>query len=135
MSLVTLREALRGTLASIAEAESPQGAGKSSLSTRYALLARLLEGVKHFPLETYSESAEALYQSWPKCLHRIGPNDCRIAASAITTGLVVLTRNSADFEKIAAHDNRLRFGRARVDDAERFSREFLMALYKVCVVV
>jgi predicted nucleic acid-binding protein len=109
LSLVTLREALRGTLASIAEAESPQSAGKSSLSTRYALLARLLEGVKDFPLIPYSEAAEILYQSWPKSVHRIGPNDCRITASAIVSGLIVLTRNTADFEKIAAHDNRLRF--------------------------
>ncbi len=109
LSLVTVREALRGTLASLAEAESPQFNGKSSLSTRYALLARLLAGIRSLPLHPYSEDAEALYQSWPKSLHRIGPNDCRIAASAIVAGLVVLTRNEADFARIAQHDNRLRF--------------------------
>jgi predicted nucleic acid-binding protein len=112
LSIVTVREALRGTLASIAEAESPQAAGKSSLSTRYALLARLLAGIQSIPLHPYSEAAEVLYQSWPKSLHRTGPNDCRIATSAITAGLVVLTRNTADFERIAQHDNRLRLVQA-----------------------
>ena len=112
LSLVTVREALRGTLASLAEAESPQFLGKSSLSTRYALLTRLLDGVSRFPLQPYSETAEALYQSWPKSLHRIGPNDCRIAASAIVAGLVVLTLNRTDFARIMEHDNRLRFEQA-----------------------
>nr|WP_309692880.1 type II toxin-antitoxin system VapC family toxin [Armatimonas sp.] len=109
LSAVTVREALRGMLASIAEAESPQAAGKSSLSTRYALLVRLLEGIQSFPLHPYSEVADALYQSWPKSLHRTGPNDCRIAASAIVAGLIVLTHNTTDFSRIAQHDNRLRF--------------------------
>jgi len=108
LGLVSVREVLRGALASIAEAESPQFAGKTSLSTRYALLARILEGLASFPLHPYSEEADALYHSWPKSLHRVGPNDCRIAASAITGGLIVLTKNTSDFKRIMEQDKRLR---------------------------
>jgi tRNA(fMet)-specific endonuclease VapC len=109
LSIITVREALRGALASITEAESPQSTSKLSLSRRYVFLAHLLEGLQEFPKIPYSDEAEALYQSFPKSVQRIGPNDCRIAASAIVEDRIVLTKNTADFARIAEHDSRLRF--------------------------
>lgn len=108
VSLVTVREALRGALAAIAEAESPsQAAGRAGLSARYALLAHLVEGLASLTLWPYSDEADRLYQSWPASVRRVGPNDCRIAASAIVDGCTVLTRNLSDFARIAEHDTRL----------------------------
>jgi predicted nucleic acid-binding protein len=109
MSLITARESLRGALASIAEAESIQAERKLPLSKRYQFLGQLLDGLHQFSHITYSDEAEILYQSFPKSVRRIGPNDCRIAASAIVENLIVLTQNTADFARIAEHDPRLRF--------------------------
>ena len=104
LSIVTVREVLRGALASVAEAESSP---TRFLPQRYDFLFRLLQGISGFAIQPYPDSAEALFQSWPKSLHRIGPNDCRIAASAIVADRIVLTRNISDFARIAAHDTRL----------------------------
>lgn len=110
VSMVTVREALRGALAAIAEAESQaQGGSRSTLSARYALLAHLVEGLASLTLWPYSEEADRLYQAWPASVRRVGPNDCRIAASAILGGCTVLTRNVADFARIAEHGTRLSF--------------------------
>jgi predicted nucleic acid-binding protein len=109
ISIITARESLRGVLASIVEAESPQAAEKLSLSKRYQFLAHLLAGLHQSPMLVYSEEAEILYRSLPKSIQRIGPNDCRIAASAIVNGLTVLTQNTADFVRIAEYDPRLQF--------------------------
>lgn len=106
LSVVTVREVLRGALASVAEAES---SATLSLPTRYRFLAQLIQGISRFAIHPYAEEAEALYRSWPKSLHRIGPNDCRIAASAIVDGLIILTCNASDFAQIAAHDPGLSF--------------------------
>jgi tRNA(fMet)-specific endonuclease VapC len=109
ISIIAVREALRGTLASITQAESPQASSKIPLSKRYQFLVQLLEGIRQFPQTPYLDEAETLYQSFPKSVQRVGSNDCRIAASAIVAGLTVLTQNTSDFAHIAEHDPRLRF--------------------------
>jgi tRNA(fMet)-specific endonuclease VapC len=109
ISIIAIREALSGVLSSIAKAESPQTTGKISLSRRYQFLSQLLEGIRQFPQTPYTDEAEILYQSFPKSVRRVGSNDCRIAASAIVTGLIVLTQNTSDFAHIAEHDPRLQF--------------------------
>ena len=109
LSIVSVREALRGALASITDAESPQPKGKSPLSARYALLNDLLRGIQKLPVHLYSEQADKLYHNWSPAIRRIDPNDCRIAASAAVDGLVVLTRNVSDFERITAHESRVLF--------------------------
>jgi tRNA(fMet)-specific endonuclease VapC len=109
LSIVSVREALKGALSSITDAESSQPRGKSSLSSRYTLLNEILIGMQMFPIHLYSEQADALYKTWPQSIRRIGPNDCRIAASAAVDGLIVLTRNTSDFERIAQYEPRVPF--------------------------
>lgn len=63
-------------------------------------LADLVAVLSAFQILPYTDEAEALYQSWPAKQKRIGPNDCRIAASALTSGLTVITGNGKDFSLI-----------------------------------
>ncbi len=63
-------------------------------------LAELTIALSAFQILPYSDEAEQLYQSWPAKQKRVGPNDCRIAASAIVAGLIVVTCNQKDFSTI-----------------------------------
>ncbi len=109
LSSVVVREILRGAMAAISEAEGGAARGQSSLVQRYALLELVLNRILLFTIVPYSVAAENLYQTWPKSLQRIGPNDCRIAASAVVNGMTVITRNTRDFARIAEHEVRLVF--------------------------
>ena len=64
------------------------------------LLADLIGAFSSFQILPYTDEAEELYQSWSAKQKRIGPNDCRIAASALTAGLTVITGNRKDFSTI-----------------------------------
>ena len=63
-------------------------------------LAALVAVFSTFQILPYTDEAEVLYQSWPAKQKRVGPNDCRIAASAIVAGLTVVTCNQKDFSII-----------------------------------
>ena len=63
-------------------------------------LAKLIKTLSVFQILTYTDEAEQLYLSWTAKQKRVGPNDCRIAASAITADLVIVTCNQKDFSTI-----------------------------------
>ena len=63
-------------------------------------LADLIHSLSTLQILPYTDEAEQLYQSWPAKQKRVGPNDCRIAASAILAGFTVLTCNGKDFSAI-----------------------------------
>ena len=63
-------------------------------------LADLVQSLSAFQILPYTDEAEALYQSWSAKQKRVGPNDCRIAASALTSGLTVIRGNGKDFSTI-----------------------------------
>lgn len=63
-------------------------------------LADFIAALSTFQILPYTDEAEQLYQSWPAKQKRVGPNDCRIAASAITAGFTVITCNQKDFSTI-----------------------------------
>ncbi len=58
------------------------------------------KALSSFQILPYTDEAEQLYQSWPAKQKRVGPNDCRIAASAIVAGLTVVTCNQKDFSTV-----------------------------------
>jgi len=60
----------------------------------------LIHSLSAFQILPYTDEAEQLYQSWPAKQKRVGPNDCRIAASAIIAGFTVITGNGKDFSAI-----------------------------------
>ena len=47
-----------------------------------------------------TDEAERVFRLFPASVKRVGGMDCRIAAHAIVSGLVVVTRNTRDFERI-----------------------------------
>jgi len=70
------------------------------LSRESRFLANLMESLSTAHILPYTDEAEQLYQSWPAKQKRVGPNDCRIAASAILAGFTVITCNGKDFSTI-----------------------------------
>jgi len=73
---------------------------RKPLGRECQFLADLIRAFSSFQILPYTDEAEELYQSWPAKQKRIGPNDCRIAASALTTGLTVITCNGKDFSTV-----------------------------------
>ena len=71
-----------------------------AIAERDLFLADLIRSLSVFSLLPYTDDAEALYRSWPARQKRVGPNDCRVAASAILAGFTVVTCNGKDFSAI-----------------------------------
>ncbi len=63
-------------------------------------LAELVKALAVFQILPYTDDAEQLYQLWTAKQKRVGPNDCRIAASAILAGFTVITCNGKDFSAL-----------------------------------
>ena len=97
VSSISVEEELQGFLAGINRARSRPSLGIAAPSLR------LVEAVKDFArlqLLAYDDEAERLFQSFPASVRRVGGMDCRIAAHAIVSGLVAVTRNTRDFSRI-----------------------------------
>ena len=73
---------------------------RRSLGRESQFLADLLESLAAFQILPYTDEAEALFQSWTPKQKRVGPNDGRIAASAIKAGFTVVTCNGKDFSAL-----------------------------------
>jgi tRNA(fMet)-specific endonuclease VapC len=73
---------------------------RKPLERESRFLADLIKAFSSFQILPYTDEAERLYHSWPAKQKRVGPNDCRIAASAIVAGLTVVTCNQKDFSSI-----------------------------------
>lgn len=73
---------------------------EQGLTSACVLLVKLMGHLQKFQILPYSDEAEALYQSWTPQQKRVGTNDCRIAASAIAAGFIVVTCNSKDFSRL-----------------------------------
>ncbi len=63
-------------------------------------LADLIRSLSTLQILPYTDEAEQLYQSWIAKQKRVGPNDCRIAASAILAGFTAITCNGKGFSTI-----------------------------------
>jgi tRNA(fMet)-specific endonuclease VapC len=67
----------------------------------YAIMTRLIRDFQVLPLVSFDASAAiALSQLQPQRI-QLGKMDARIAAIALSSGLVLLTRNHRDFSKVA----------------------------------
>lgn len=94
---VVVEEQLRGRLAVLAKLH---GELPDRVARAYGFFLKTLADMQQFQIVPYTVTAEALYRSWPATVKKIGTRVCRIAASAITNGLTVVTRNRQDFEQI-----------------------------------
>ncbi len=108
--LARLRRAPAGDvwLSSVAAEESLQGAlslinwsrDKPTSPDAHDFLTRLLSALCEYQVCPYDDDAAHIFASFPAQVKRIGTQDCRIAASAISRGWVVITANRKDFSKI-----------------------------------
>lgn len=89
---------------------------EESMRGRLGPLGRVLTGVKHvqayahlvaaedvfrlFPLVPFDRASESQFQHLRAALPRVGTLDLKIAAIALTNGLMVLTRNRSDFGRV-----------------------------------
>lgn len=103
-----IRQASGVRLSSIAAEERVRGAlnlihknrDKASLPAAHDFLIRLLVDICNYRIHPYNEEAARIYASFPAQVKRVGTQDCRIAASAIASGWIVVTANQKDFSRI-----------------------------------
>jgi tRNA(fMet)-specific endonuclease VapC len=95
VSVVTVEESLRGRLAVLSR--PVQG------PARVQAYAKFLETVRFFHsinVVGFDEACETRFQDLRSQRLRVGTQDLKIAATALVGGLIVVTRNRRDFERI-----------------------------------
>ena len=92
VSVVSVEEALRGRLATLARARS----GTDRIQG-YAWLTATLQVISQFPIIAFDQASEHEFQQLLNLRLRIGTQDLKIAAIALAHKLTVLTRNRRDF--------------------------------------
>ena len=95
ISIITVEEMLQGALASVQKAKR-----ESSVTKAYQYFEDLFSALHRFRILSYTPKAEAIFQSLPTKIKRIGTQDCRIAAIARAYEFTVITINVNDFVNI-----------------------------------
>lgn len=95
LSSIAAEENMRGALNLI-----HQNRDKIGLPAAHDFLIRLLSGMSNYRIHAYNAQAMRVYASFSAQVKRIGTQDCRIAASAIAAGWIVVTANQKDFSRI-----------------------------------
>lgn len=95
ISIITVEEILQGALASVQKAKR-----KPTVTKAYEYFKDLFSALHRFQILSYTSEAEAIYQSLPTKIQRIGTQDCRIAAIARANDFTVITVNVNDFVNI-----------------------------------
>lgn len=95
VSTVTFHEQVLGTHAYINRARSLDEVVKG-----YAMMSRLLNDFKVLPLVTFDAGAATQFAQLQVQRIQLAKMDARIAAIALSGGLILLTRNHQDFSKV-----------------------------------
>ena len=95
---ITVEEQLRGRLNYLSSLNAVRVADRAKVPLAYDLLLETVRRLQQFPHLAYTAEMEALYQSWPAAVKRVGTRDCRIAATAIVHGFTVITCNLTHFQ-------------------------------------
>jgi tRNA(fMet)-specific endonuclease VapC len=95
LSTITVEEQLRGWLAAVRNAATPE-----ARVTAYVRLRMAVEYFASITLLDYTEAADILVANLRRQGLRIGTHDLRIAAVALTHGAVLVTRNARDFRQV-----------------------------------
>lgn len=96
LPIVTAQELLTGWLPLLTRRQPPE-----VYVTVYAEFRRALEFARAVSLLDFDAAAAVEYERLRRTYRRLGTNDLRIAAIALTRGAVLLTRNVSDFSVIA----------------------------------
>jgi tRNA(fMet)-specific endonuclease VapC len=96
VSTITFHEQLLGSHTYINRARN-----LNEIVKGYAIMTRIIRDFQVLPLVSFDASAAiALSKLQPQRI-QLGKMDARIAAIALSSGLVLLTRNHRDFSKVA----------------------------------
>ena len=95
VTIVTVEEQLRGWLAVIRRASTPE-----RLIAAYASLHRAVTYFVQVNLLDYREDAASHFAALRGQRMRIGTQDLRIAAMALAAGGTLITRNRRDFQQV-----------------------------------
>jgi tRNA(fMet)-specific endonuclease VapC len=95
ISPISVEETLRGRLAPLA-----RGLTGITHVQAYARLVAAVEMLTLFPLVPFDIPGESQFQQLRAARLRVGTQDLKIAAIALTNNLTVLTRNRRDFGRI-----------------------------------
>lgn len=95
ISVITIEEIMRGELAAIHRIRQ-----KPNVVALYREFEDLFAALHRFQVLSYTNETEQIYRSMTAVQQRVGTQDCRIAATAISLGFVIVTANTTDFHKI-----------------------------------
>ena len=95
VTIVTVEEQLRGWLAVIRRASTPE-----RLIAAYASLHRAVTYFARVNLLDYSADAASHFTALRRQRVRVGTQDLRIAAMALAVGGTLITRNQRDFQQV-----------------------------------
>ena len=97
---IVVEEQLRGRMALLASLNPARVSDRPKVPLAYDLLLKTVRDLRRFEHLPYTAEMEALYQSWPAAVKRVGTRDCRIAATAIVLGFTVITCNLNHYRPI-----------------------------------
>lgn len=95
IAIISAEELLRGRLAQVHKAKD----GEKRVSAYY-WLHKTLDYICAFQIVGYDENAESCYAELRRKKIRIGTNDLKIAAVAMSRNAILVTRNKRDFNQI-----------------------------------
>jgi tRNA(fMet)-specific endonuclease VapC len=95
VTVVTFEEQIRGRLSQVKKAGS-----KELLISGYDALRETIEDYKSLNLLDFNEAAYSCYMDLLRQKIRVGTQDLRIAAIALSVSGIVVTRNQKDFGKV-----------------------------------
>lgn len=96
VTVITFEEQMRGRLNQVKQAKSQQ-----SLISAYHALRETIEDYKRLNLLDFDKDAYSCHMNLLRQKIRIGSQDLRIAAIALSVDGIVVTRNQKDFGKVA----------------------------------
>jgi tRNA(fMet)-specific endonuclease VapC len=97
ITVVTLKEVLRGALAAVHRVEKHGG---RRLIEQYEELYALHRDLQRFNVLPYDRAADEAFRGIPADIRDRRPDDCRIAAIAIANGFAVVTHNTRHFATV-----------------------------------
>jgi tRNA(fMet)-specific endonuclease VapC len=96
-SVVSFHEQVLGAHTYISRARTT-----ADVTGGYTLLLEILQGFRTAPVLPFDAAAAAVFDDLQAQRVRVATMDLRIAAIALSRGLVLLTRNSRDFPRVPA---------------------------------
>jgi len=96
ITIITVVEQIAGRLGYFKRCRN-----ESEIAQGCYLLRDTVAHLNQFQILEYDPTAQKMFQSWRQSGIRIGTQDLRIAAIALSAGATLLTRNTVDFGKVS----------------------------------